>query len=116
MGFSFGFWIHKPTHEESRWCGIGQKKFFCGRRNKFALNCRAVSDVVKGKFLEMSMTYMAGPLLTAWFLKAQDCINDWSMVSWLLDGLCLFGDNAYINSLYMAMPYKNVSGGSRNSR
>lgn len=51
--------------------------------------------------------------MTAWFLKAQDCINDWSMVSWLLDGLCLFGDNAYINSPYMAMPYKNVSGGSR---
>ncbi len=33
----------------------------------------------------------------------------------LLDGICLFGDNAYLNSQYMATPYKNISNASRDS-
>jgi hypothetical protein len=33
----------------------------------------------------------------------------------LKPGLVLFGDNAYLNSRYMAMPYPNVSCGSRDN-
>jgi hypothetical protein len=33
----------------------------------------------------------------------------------LAPGLVLFGDNAYINSEYMATPYPNVSGGSKDN-
>jgi DDE superfamily endonuclease len=31
----------------------------------------------------------------------------------LAPGLCLFGDNAYVSTPYMATPYKNVKGGSK---
>ncbi len=31
-------WIHKPSYSESKRCGVGQKKFFCGRKGKFGLN------------------------------------------------------------------------------
>lgn len=27
----------------------------------------------------------------------------------LYPGICLFGDNAYVNSSYMATPYRNIS-------
>ena len=33
----------------------------------------------------------------------------------LAPGLCIFGDNAYINTPYMATPYANVSGGTKDS-
>jgi hypothetical protein len=33
----------------------------------------------------------------------------------LAPGLCLFGDNAYINSPFMATPFSNVSGGSKDA-
>ena len=33
----------------------------------------------------------------------------------LAPGLCLFGDNAYINSFFMATPFAGVSGGSKDS-
>ena len=33
----------------------------------------------------------------------------------LAPGLCLFGDNAYINSSFMATPFSNISGGSKDA-
>ena len=33
----------------------------------------------------------------------------------LADGLCLFGDNAYVNTFYMATPYPNVRNGPKDS-
>jgi hypothetical protein len=33
----------------------------------------------------------------------------------LVPGLCLFGDNAYTNTTFMATPYSGVSGGSKDA-
>jgi hypothetical protein len=33
----------------------------------------------------------------------------------LVEGFCIFGDNAYINSPFVATPYPNVSGGYKNA-
>jgi hypothetical protein len=38
-------WMHKPSLKEAEAAGVGQKKFLCGRKNKFGLNCQAVCDV-----------------------------------------------------------------------
>ena len=38
-------WMHKPSLKEADAAGVGQKKFFCGQKNKFGLNCQAVCDV-----------------------------------------------------------------------
>ncbi len=46
----------KPTAQEAEKAGVGQQKFFCGRKNKFGLNCQAISDV-RGKILDISITY-----------------------------------------------------------
>ena len=46
----------KPTEEDAAAAGIGRKKFLCGRKGKFGLNCQAVSDVC-GCILDLSIVY-----------------------------------------------------------
>ena len=43
-------WMLKPSAKDAMESGIGQKKFLCGRKNKFGLNCQAVSDC-RGQYL-----------------------------------------------------------------
>ena len=47
-------WISKPSLMEATLASIGQKKFFCGCKNKFGLNCQAVSDF-QGCILDFSI-------------------------------------------------------------
>jgi len=49
-------WMHKPSMKEADAAGVGQKKFLCGRKGKFGLNCQAVCDV-RGRILDISITY-----------------------------------------------------------
>jgi hypothetical protein len=37
-------WIAKPSEKDIERCAVGRKKFFCGQKNKFGLNCQAVLD------------------------------------------------------------------------
>ncbi len=48
-------WMLKPTAKEAAKAGVGQKKFLCGKKNKFGLNCQAISNV-RGKILDISIT------------------------------------------------------------
>jgi hypothetical protein len=49
-------WMLKPTAKEAKKPGVGQKNFLCGRKNKFGLNCQAISDV-RDKILDIFITY-----------------------------------------------------------
>ena len=49
-------WIKKPTLKEANRAKCGKMKFLCGRKEKFDLNCQAVSDV-NGPFLDISIQY-----------------------------------------------------------
>jgi hypothetical protein len=105
-------WIHKPTEADCAKAGCSSGKFFCGRKHKFGLNCQAVCDS-RGKFLEVSIVYPG---------STSDCLafEGMSLFSQLeggllAPGLCLFGDNAYLNSMFMATPYSGVSGGSKDA-
>lgn len=99
-------WIHRPSKlcciEAS--CDAG--KFFCGRKVKYGLNCQAICDS-DGRFLDFSILY---PGSTA------DCLAFEGMAAYrrledglLAPGLCLFGDNAYLNTTYMATPYSGTT-------
>jgi DDE superfamily endonuclease len=79
---------------------------------KFGLNCQAVSDV-NGKILDIAINYPG---------STSDCLAFEAMSLYeklendiLAPGLCLFGDNAYLNTPYMATPYTAVSGGTKDS-
>jgi hypothetical protein len=98
-------WIHKPTKQDCIDAGCSSGKFFCGRKKKFGLNCQAVSDV-RGRILDLSILYPG---------STSDCLafEGMSLFQKLEDGmltpeLCLFGDNAYLNTNYMATPFAGV--------
>lgn len=100
-------WIQKPTPKNAKRAGSGQMQFLCGRKGKFGLNCQAVSDV-RGRFLDISIGYGG---------SSSDCLafESSSLYERCEDGLMkngyvLFGDNAYLNTSYMATPYTNVAG------
>ncbi|KAL3772660.1 hypothetical protein ACHAW5_008610 [Stephanodiscus triporus] len=97
----------KPSLREAKRVGVDQMKFFCGRKGKFGLNCQAVGDV-NGRILDISIAYGASAADCVAF-EASDLYT--RLENGLLkDGLVLFGDNAYLNSAFMATPYLNVSG------
>lgn len=103
-------WIHQPTESDADVSGPGRKKFFCARKNKYGINCQAVCDS-RGRILDISMGY--GGL-------SSDCVAFEASQLWnsledglLAPGLVLFGDNAYLNTKYLATPYPGVSTGSK---
>ena len=94
-------WIHKPPEKDCTTSGCGSGKFYCGRKKKFGLNCQAVSDV-RGRILDISIVYPG---------STSDCLAFEGMSLYqkledgiLAPGLCLFGDNAYLNTSYMTTP------------
>ena len=95
-------WIHKPSRQCCTETSCADGKFLCGRKNKFGLNLQAVADV-RGRFLDMSIMYPG---------STSDCLAFEGMELYnrlerggLHSDLCLFGDNAYVNSSYMATPF-----------
>ncbi len=104
-------WTEKPSPHNCETTNCGPKKFFCGRKHKFGLNMQAVCDV-DGIFLDMSICH---PGATSDFLAfaTSPLKHLLEKPGFLSPGLVLFGDNAYVNTRYMATPYKGVSGGSK---
>ena len=99
--------MQKPNVNEAKRVGVDQRKFLCGRKHKFGLNCQAVADV-NGKILDISVVYGASAADCVAF-EASDLharLED----DLLQNGYVLFGDDAYLNSFFMATPYSNVSG------
>ena len=101
-------WIQKPTEEQCQIATCGRKKFFCGRKHKFGLNLQAVCDA-ECRFLDIDMSH---PAATSDYLAhTTSTMHDLLEDNILAPGLCLFGDNAYVNRSFMATPFKAVSGG-----
>jgi len=106
-------WTEKPYLAECDEAQTGVKKFFCGRKKKFGMNMQAACDH-EGRFLDV---FIGHPASTSDFL----CFSTSSLKAklerrgFLAPGLCLFGDNAYANSLCMATPWKNVKSGPKDA-
>jgi hypothetical protein len=99
-------WIHPPSKEECEKIGVGQAKFICGRKSKFGLNLQAICDSEK-RFLDISIKFgaSASDLLA---FEASPIRVHMDSPNFIAPGLCLFGDNAYVNRLFMATPYPNL--------
>jgi len=108
-------WIEKPSLNECEKAKCGQVKFFCGRKKKFGLNLQGVCNR-HGRFLNVNakhpgytggyLAFMSLPLKS----KLESRPNN---QPFLLSGLCLFGDNDYVNTEHVATPYQNVKAGSK---
>jgi hypothetical protein len=102
-------WTHMPTEKDAG-DDIVCKSFLCARKAKFGLNMQAVSDKC-GRILDLSIKCGG---------SSSDCLafeasNLYSRLSrgLLAPGLVLFGNNAYINSSFMATPFPNVLSGNK---
>jgi hypothetical protein len=100
-------WIAKPTVKQAAKAQVNQGKFLCDCKGKFGLNCQAVSDV-SGKILDVSIGY-GGSSSDCLAFERSD-LFDRCEAGLMKNGKVLFGDNAYLNTQYMATPYTNVSG------
>ena len=99
-------WIAKPTSKQAARAEVNQGKFLCGRKGKFGLNCQAVSDV-RGRILDISIGYGGSSSDCLAFERSE--LFERCEGGLMKNGKVLFGDNAYLNTQSMAMPYTNVS-------
>ena len=104
-------WIERPSEIECEKAKCGSIKFFCGRKHKFGLNLQGTCNA-DGKFLDV---FIEHPALTSDYLSFSTSTFKTKLETpgFLANGLCIFGDNAYVNCLYMAMPFKNIPSGSK---
>ena len=82
-------------------------------RKKFGLNLQATCDS-KNKFLNISIKY-SGSCSDFVAFDTSDFRRRLDGDGFLHNSLYLFGDNAYVNSRYMATPYANVSRGTKDA-
>ena len=106
-------WIEKPTKVDCHKSKCNSGKFYCGRKNKYGLNMQAVCDA-KLRFLHVSIE---NPGSASDFLSfATSSLHaKLNQKNFLVPGICLFGDNAYVNTSYMVTPYLNVSEGTKDN-
>jgi hypothetical protein len=96
-------WIHKPSDKDCAISSCKSRKFYCGRqKHKFGLNCQAVCDACS-RILNMAIQYpgSTSDILAFKGMTLYDRLED----GLLAPGLSLFGDNAYLNTPYMATSY-----------
>jgi DDE superfamily endonuclease len=107
-------WTHKLTEKDCELVRCGAGKFFCGRKHKYGMNCQAICDA-RGKFLDLSIRY-PGSSSDCLAFEKMSIFTKLMQRGFLAPGLCLFGDNAYINSMFMATPFAGVvSGGTKDA-
>jgi hypothetical protein len=104
-------WLEKPFERDCDIAQVGPKKFLCGRKKKFGFNLQGVCDHL-GRFLDVCIGH---PASTSDFLafSISPLFSKLEEEGFLYPGLCLFGDNAYCNTNYMATPYKGIRSGTK---
>ncbi|GFH55587.1 hypothetical protein CTEN210_17841 [Chaetoceros tenuissimus] len=96
-------WIHKPSKKECEEAKVDERKWFCSRKNKYGLNLQAICDSRK-RFLDLSILF-GGSSSDLIAFESSPIRQKLEQPGFLADGLCLFGDNAYVNTKFMATPY-----------
>lgn len=98
--------IEQPSLACCEIAKVGRKKFFCGRKKKFGLGLQGICDA-HGRFADIEIGH---PATTSDYLSftTSDIFYKVKEEGYLAEGLCLFGDSAYVNAAYMATLFKNI--------
>ena len=96
-----------PSLEQCKLVTVGQMKFFCTRKHKYGINLQAICDH-RHRFLDIAMLF-GGSSSDLLAFETSPIHIKLAEDGFLAPGLCIFGDNAYVNTNYMATPYPNVS-------
>ena len=106
-------WMNKPTIADQVKIGFGPTKFFCGRKKKYGLNMMGVCDS-RRRFIWVEVN-MPGASSDFYAFDQSSLKKKLETDGFLRPGFCLFGDNAYVNSPYMCVPWRNVKGGAKDA-
>ena len=106
-------WMEKPNANECQKVGVDSGKFFCGRKGKFGLNLLSVCDAMH-QYTYVSIQHPTSALDYLAFVTSS-LYGQFTEGEGLPKGFCLYGDNAYVNDTYMAVPFPNTSYGPRDS-
>jgi DDE superfamily endonuclease len=104
-------WMEKSSPSMCKEAQCGALKFMCGRKKKFGVSLQAVSDA-EGRFLlDVSIGH---PASTSDYLafSTSKLYYKLEREGFLAKDLCIFGNLAYVNTSYMATPFKSVQSGT----
>ena len=104
-------WLHRPTERDCIKSKVDSSKYRCARKHKFGFNLQCVSDV-RGRIRDFSITFPASSSDVLAF-EASGLYKKMALGNFLAPNLCIFGDNAYINTPFLATPYPNVHEGEK---
>jgi len=99
-------WIPRPTISQCQHVAISAMKFMCGRK-KFGLNMQAASNA-RGRFLDVTID-TPGAMSDYLSFQMSNFRKKLETPGFLVEGLCVFGDAAYVNTMFLAAPFKNVT-------
>jgi hypothetical protein len=80
-------------------------------RQQFGLNMQGICDN-EGRFLDVLICH-PGSISDFLAFSTSQLENKLEQRGFLAPGLCLFADNAYVNTFYMATPYKGKKSSSK---
>jgi hypothetical protein len=101
--------IEKPSELQCERSNVGSGRFYCGRKGKYGLNMQAVCDS-RRRFLDISIRHPASASDFLAFVTS-NLYESLTNQNVLAPGLALYGDNAYVNTSYMAVPFLKVGSG-----
>jgi hypothetical protein len=104
-------WIKQSSERDCELAKCQPGEFYCGRKKKFGLNLQGVFNH-KGEFIDF---FIGHPDSTSDFLFicTSSLKNKLERSGFLKAGMCIFGNNAYVNTNYMATPFKAVYSGQK---
>ena len=106
-------WTEKPSKKECVEVGVDDGKFYCRRKGKFCLNLQAVCDAkCQFTYISLQLPTSASDYLA---FVTSSLYGQLTEAEGLSAGYCLYGDNAYVNESYMAMPFQAMSNGPKDS-
>ena len=102
-------WTEKPSISDLMSIHFRSTQFYCEHKSKHGLIMQAVCDM-NGRFLDI---FIGCPGATSDYLAFSLSPLKHKLDAGLLKkDFCIFGDNAYVNTLYMATPYRNATAGN----
>jgi len=107
-------WINKPNQQSTRETGVGPKKFFCGRKKKFGITLQGICDH-KRRFLDIELGHPGSTSDYMGFTTSAIHKLLLANPNFLAPNLVLFGDSAYVNTPFMATPYKGSHSGPKDA-
>lgn len=105
-------WTEQPTIVLAKWLPVDASSFSVAGRRSMVLGCRPSLCDAHCRFLDVSIGH---PATTSDFLafSTSGIFYKLKESGFLAEGLCIFGDNAYVNTDYMVTPYRNVRSGAK---